>query len=290
MSLNLLKDIKAAYAQLNPSDAKRLAERPLSVGVVASTEQGFAAIDRFLARSEGVISSPLGGFVTVSRISAASGPGTYDFTICEEGCVCPANGFVFRVSHPSRTVDAIMDALPDLELSLARHFTAFQQPVVFRLIQRMSRENALFSAVTALPNIVPNVLELPWAVGEFATDTAFITMNQVRMAFLIAAANGREPGYGIQKLEIAAIAAGAFGWRAIARELIGKIPLGGGLIPKAAIAFAGTYVVGLGLDRVHRTGKDLSSSERKQAYTEALERGKGIVQQMIPQLKSSNVA
>ena len=50
----------------------------------------------------------------------------------------------------------------------------------------------------------------------------------------------------------------AFGWRALARELVGHIPLGGGLIPKGAIAYAGTYVVGKGLeyllveDRPHR--------------------------------------
>ena len=42
-------------------------------------------------------------------------------------------------------------------------------------------------------------------------------------------------GYGEQKTEVASITAGAFGWRAVARELAGKIPLGGGLVPKAAI-------------------------------------------------------
>ena len=47
---------------------------------------------------------------------------------------------------------------------------------------------------------------------------------------------------------------GAFGWRALARELVGKIPMGGGLIPKAAIAYAGTRVVGLSLERLYRIG------------------------------------
>jgi len=47
--------------------------------------------------------------------------------------------------------------------------------------------------------------------------------------------------------EILSIVGGAFGWRALARELAGKIPFGGGIIPKGAIAYAGTYVVGKGL-------------------------------------------
>ena len=89
--------------------------------------------------------------------------------------------------------------------------------------------------------MVPNFIELPWAIGEFASDTAFLTANQVRMAFQIAAACGKDVGLGKQKGAVLSIAAGAFGWRALARELVGKIPLGGGLIPKGAIAYAGTY-------------------------------------------------
>ena len=93
------------------------------------------------------------------------------------------------------------------------------------------------------------MIELPWAIGEFASDTAFLTMNQIRMAFLIAAASDRPIGYREQRSEIASIVAGAFGWRALARELVGKVPFGGGLIPKAGIAYAGTFAVGRLPDR-----------------------------------------
>jgi hypothetical protein len=64
-------------------------------------------------------------------------------------------------------------------------------------------------------------------------------MNQVRMAFLVAAASDKQVGYDKQLAELLSIAAGAFGWRALARELVGFIPLGGGLIPKGAIAYRG---------------------------------------------------
>jgi hypothetical protein len=141
----------------------------------------------------------------------------------------------------------------------------------------------MLSLVSALPNVVPNLLELPWVVGEFATDTAFLTMNQIRMALYLAAIYDRPVGYAEQKLQIAAIAGGAFGWRALARELAGKIPLGGGLIPKAAIAFAGTWVVGMGLERTNRAGRGLSRQERREAYAAAIEKGKAVARSLVPE-------
>jgi len=157
-------------------------------------------------------------------------------------------------------------------------------------VNRTAQENALFSVLTALPNVVPSFLELPWAMGEFASDTAFLTMNQVRMAFLIAAANDHAIGYDEQKVELGTIVAGAFGWRALARNLVGKIPLGGGLIPKAAIAYAGTYVVGKGLDKLHRTGNGFDKKERRALYDAAVEKGKTVVGHIVDSVKNRNVA
>jgi hypothetical protein len=138
--------------------------------------------------------------------------------------------------------------------------------------------------------VVPNFLELPWAVGEFASDTAFLTMNQIRMAFLIAASNDHNIGYEEQKFELGSIVAGAFGWRAIARELAGKLPLGSGLIPKSAIAYAGSYVVGKGLEKFHRTGSGFDRQERRALYDAAVQRGKRVVGQIVDSVKNRNAA
>jgi hypothetical protein len=162
--------------------------------------------------------------------------------------------------------------------------------VVERVIHTVSRENALFSLATALPNIMPNLIQLPWAIGEFASDTAFITMNQIRMAFFIAAASDAPVGYREQKAQVASVIAGAFGWRALARELVGKIPLGGGLIPKGAVAYAGTYVVGLSLERFHRFGYGLTQEERREAYDWALRQGRGVAEVIVAGLKKVDAA
>jgi len=102
---------------------------------------------------------------------------------------------------------------------------------------------------------------------------------------LFAAANDHDIGYREQKGEIASIVLGAFGWRAVARELVGKIPLGGGLIPKAAIAYAGTRVVGLSLERFYRSAKATPREERRVAYEDALERGKRLTATLLETLK-----
>jgi len=65
------------------------------------------------------------------------------------------------------------------------------------------------------------------------------------------------------------------------RETV-NLTLGGGLIPKAAVAFADTYVVRLGLERLNRTGIGMSRAEKKDAYADEFARGKEVVQDLTP--------
>ena len=80
---------------------------------------------------------------------------------------------------------------------------------------------------------------------------------------------GKDIGFSNQKVAVVSIVGGAFGWRALARELAGKIPLGEGLIPKGAIAFAGTYVVGKGLQRFADGGRSTPGMRASPLTSEA---------------------
>jgi hypothetical protein len=279
VNLNLLKDIRSARSSLNPGAVRDIAEQPLTTGLAASSDAAFSTL-----------AALLGGGHEIRRISEAGPHDGIDLVLYQEGLVAPNDAFAFSAADPAASIEAILDARSDLEVPLARRFRAFRDPVVERIIQRTARENAIFALITALPNVLPNFLELPWIVGEFASDTAFLTINQIRMAFLIAACHNKPVGYAEQKLEIAGLVAGAVGWRALARELMGKIPLGGGLIPKAAIAFAGSYVVGTGLDRLHRTGTRFDRHERRAAYAAALHKGKQVVTGIASGFKKRNAA
>src|SRR5258708_11630975 len=101
-------------------------------------------------------------------------------------------------------------------------------------------------------------------------------MTQLRMALMRAGAHDHPIGYREQKSQIAGVIAGAFGWRAIARELVSKIPFGGGVIGKAGISYGGTWVVGRSLERLYRVGSHLTPIERKQFYEEGMQRGKHV--------------
>jgi len=291
MSLRVLKEIQAAVGNLNPAEVQGLADRPLSVGLVASTGAAFEAMEEFLLPIEKISDRKRLEVGSILHRTGRPGlPEGINLVLCEEGLACPPHAFTFYRDEPQRTIHEIVSQHPEFELPLARNFYPFRQPVVDRIIHSIAKDNALFALVTALPDVIPSLIELPWSIGEFASDTAFLTINQIRMAFLIAAASDKPVGYSMQKTEIATIVTGAFGWRALARELIGKIPFGGGLIPKGAIAFAGTYVMGLGLDRFYRLGYGLTRAERRESYQAAYERGKGLIEIVLRGIKSRNAA
>jgi len=275
LPLGVLKDIRKIYSGLNAAEVRDSAAQELRIGLLATSEDVYREMEDFLVPPHLDHETRDQALRMIVRLDKPQKD--FDILLCEPGVGLPRNGYLF---DPGLTDDELIDAIVSenqpIELALARAFPVFRRAVAHRIIARVSRENAMLALMTALPNVLPTFIELPWAVGEFATDTAFLTMNQIRMALMMAAIYDQPVGYSEQKMSIGAIAAGAFGWRAIARELVGKIPLGGGLIPKAAIAYAGTWVVGTGLDKLYRTGVGHSRHERREAWAHALTKGKEV--------------
>lgn len=281
----MLKQLRDAITNLNPQEVRDAAKRPVRVALVCSHPESYEAMEKFLlpeATSDG--KRAVAKRDVLHRMGeAVSSPADLYFTdpqIVQPAPVQPRTYFTFHAERPGDMVEEVLKEREDLSLPLARHFRPFRDCHSSRTVLAVSRENALFSLATAVPSVVP-FLALPWTAGEFASDTAFITMNQIRMAFLLAAASDRPVGYKEQKAEIASLFAGAFGWRALARELVGKIPMGGGLLPKAAIAFAGTFVVGASLERYYRLGYGFTAAERKDAYQDAYEKGKAVASNLL---------
>lgn len=268
---------------LNPREVREQAERTLSIGVYGEREEFFRELERFLLPATLTVEKRREAARSVRRGRYGDKP--YPIEIYELGLDRSAHGVYFDPARPQQLVKDILARHEDLELALARNFPPFREEVCKRATHRVSRENALFSLATAIPNIAP-LLGLGWAVGEFASDAAVLTANQIRLAFLLAAASDRPVGYSEQKGEVASIIAGAFGWRAIARELVGKIPLGGGLIPKAAVAYAGTFVLGQSLNKLYKSGYAFTRTERKAAYVDAFDRGKAIVTAVMEKVKN----
>ncbi len=296
MSMRFLQQIRTGISHLNPSAIRQQADRPMRVLVHAGSSSSYAAIEDFLAPAKLSTGRRMETARVLVRACDACADGRFHLVLYERGTPAPdgwtVNGDAFRfdVDRLDRLVDDVLKHKDDYALALARIFPAFRVAVTRNTIHTISKENALFSIMTALPNVLPNLAQLPWAVGEFASDTAVLTANQIRMAFLLAGASDREVGYREQRSEVGSIVAGAWGWRAAARQLSGKIPFGGGLIPKAAIAYAGTYVVGLSLERIYRIGYGLTREERTDAYEAALARGKDVAAGLLAKVRSSGQA
>jgi len=288
MPVPVLQSIKQAIGNLNPDEIRRHTERPLRLFLYAHAEADYRRMENFFFPAD--LSAAKRNEVRgrIYRASEGLAPSLANdleiyFQESGSGAVSPPNVFAFYADDPNRTIREILHWRPELAIPLARLLLPFRAEVSIRIVKKVARENALFALATAVPDIVP-FISLPWAIGEFASDTAFLTANQIRMAFILAAANDHDLGYREQKGEIASIVLGAFGWRAMARELVGKIPLGGGLIPKAAIAYAGTRVVGLSIERFYRLGQGYTREERRIAYEDALERGKKLTASLLDAL------
>jgi hypothetical protein len=294
MSIQVLQSIKKAIGNLSPDEIRRHTERPFRLFLYGDREAEYRRMEDFFAPGQLSPAKRSELDDRMYRASEAVSPSSANdlemyFEQAAYGEKGARNVFAFYSGDPDRTIREVLAGRPDLAIPLAVHFLAFRPEVSRRVIKKVARENALFALATAVPDIVPFV-SLPWAIGEFASDTAVLTANQIRMAFILAAANDRDVGYGEQKGEIGSIVLGAFGWRAIARELVGKIPAGAGLIPKAAIAYAGTRVVGLSLERFYRLGQAYTREERRVAYEDALERGKRLTSALLDALKPRRTA
>jgi hypothetical protein len=281
MALAVLRQLKQALSTLNPNELREQAERPIRVGLVAASAEELGEMEQFFAPAH---FSP-DRRAQATRLLVRGGGAACDINIYHTSLLKPAKAFAYDPEAPEDCIRAILRSREDLMIPLARQLDPFRKPVSHRIIRSIAKENALFSLATALPDVVPSLAIIPWAVGEFTSDTAFLTMNQIRMAFMLAAASDRAIGYREQKSEIASMIAGAFGWRALARELVGKIPFGGGLIPKAGVAYAGTYALGMSFERLYRLGYGYTRTERKAAYEDALDNGREIASMLLNGLR-----
>jgi hypothetical protein len=292
MTTQFLQQIRRAVSHLNPNEIRQAAERRVRILLEAGSSASYAALEDYLLPALVSHEKRMSAVSTLARACDPVAGGRFHLVFHERGILPPEgwtpdmDAFSFDPVHPDRLVEAILEHRNELALPLARLFPPFRDAVARHTIQTVAKENTLFSLMTALPNVFPNAGQLPWAVGEFASDTAVLTVNQIRMAFLLAAASDRPVGYREQRTEIGSLIAGAMGWRAAARQLSGKIPFGGGLIPKAAIAFAGTYVTGLSLERLYRVGYGLTRGERRDAYEAALGRGREVASQLLARFRN----
>ena len=285
--------------QLHPGRTARETEQPFTITLIGARDEELAAMRESLlgpapsaqdiARADQVIKTCLqpADEAKLQEIQKS------DFILAAPGADAglrpsAARVFSFDPEEPERSIRTVIESGTGtkLRLALARCLPAFRAEVVRRIVRETSRENALFVMATALGNVVPNVFQPFLGVAEAAGDIVFLTANQVRMLFVTAAVHGVKVGYTARWREITSIIGAAFGWRSLARNLVSKIPFGGGLVPKGAVAYAGTTVIGEGLMFLYTTGRRMTRHEVRQAfnraYSEAVETVRSLVGKVRP--------
>jgi len=136
--------------------------------------------------------------------------------------------------------DWSMRRLVDLRTALGHNFEFVRRAVAREAVRHCAWQNAAIGVVVFLPG----------------ADMPLMTLNQGRMLLQIAAAYG-QPLETERIKELAAVVAGGFLFRGIARELFGLVPVFGWAV-KGGIAYSGTLAMGAAAIAYFEDGADLS--------------------------------
>jgi uncharacterized protein (DUF697 family) len=165
-------------------------------------------------------------------------------------------------------------ACAGLEVALGAALPVFRPTVAAKLTLDCAVTCLKVGGASALADHVP-LLGLVLGGIASAGDTIAITGLQVDMLLKISAAYGKRADFS-RVVELLPVIGGGYGWRTLARELSGFIPVAGIAI-KAGIAYAGTLVVGQAAAYYYEHGKPLTSGATSALYHDALERAKKLV-------------
>ncbi len=173
---------------------------------------------------------------------------------------------------PQDAIEAVVDHFQQHEfplVALARVLPGTREVVVNRIVEDVATLNAGIAMLSSLPSVFPllGILAPPAAVA----DMVILTKNQMLMVLRVASAFGKKPDWRERLPEMGTVLGAAFGWRAVARQLVGLVPGGIGMVVKGMIAYAGTLTVGRAAAWYYATGKAPSKAERERLYQQAWE-------------------
>ncbi len=178
---------------------------------------------------------------------------------------------------------AVLELLPEsLHIAAARRYPGLRSEVTNSLLSSVALSNATFAFTSGLPEMIP-VLNLPLN----AADMLVLTKNQALLAYRVALAMGAEGDFSAMIRELLPVVGGGFLWRQLARQLVGLIP-GIGLLPKVAVAYAGTFVTGIAAWRWYERGELISKAELQSLVKTALEEGRQRAKALIGNRKSAD--
>ena len=118
-----------------------------------------------------------------------------------------------------------------------------------------------------------------------AADTVILTKNQALLVYRLALAHGAPAEFQRRMIEITPVIGGAVVWRQVAGGLVGLIP-GYGILPKTAVAYAGTYITGRAAELWYQRGA-VGKDDLRRIRAEATAMAKAVAAQMMARARSA---
>jgi len=158
----------------------------------------------------------------------------------------------------------LVDCSRGVEIAVGRRLPVLRESVAAKLTRDAAANALKVSVASAVVDHIPIVGVVLGAVAS-AGDMVAITGIQVMLMLHIEATYGRDPD--VQRIwQLLPVIGGGFGWRALAREISGFVPVAGIAI-KGAIAYAGTIVVGEGVTFFLENGRHMTKEQAAKIYT-----------------------
>ena len=133
---------------------------------------------------------------------------------------------------------AVATRLGEAGTGLAARVPVLREPLSQQLVGSFSRKNGILAVAIFVPG----------------ADFPVLTLNQIRLVLRLAAAHGVEVDQ--QRLpEVLATVAAGFGFRAVARQLLGAVPIAGWAV-KGGVAYGGTRALGEAAQRYFASTAD----------------------------------
>lgn len=162
----------------------------------------------------------------------------------------------------------IVRAAPDRAPAFGRAFPVFRPAAARAVISETSTANAQFALVSNIPALLPVIGGLASASADFIV----LTKNQVMMMYKLGAMHDRDLNDQFAIIqELAPIVGAGFLWRSLARGAASFLPFAAGTVPKVAIAYAGTMVIGLAAEYYYRTNLRPSRAQLRAFQRQAME-------------------
>jgi uncharacterized protein (DUF697 family) len=180
---------------------------------------------------------------------------------------------------PAAAQAVLTAASPALRLALARHLVPLREPFFAEIIEETARTNAMYALTTGIAEAVP-VLDVPLNLA----DIVVLTKNQLVMSYRIALGAGKKGTARELVGEVVGVIGGGFLFRQGARQLVGLIPIAG-IVPKVAVAYAGTLAIGRAVVAWAVHGQALEPAAVKKLYRQALTRGKEVALALVAEAR-----